>query len=382
MEFQYTRVFDYRPLDGARAAGIAIRKAFGFSLGKPIRTFFGTRPPELVDVKVGAGLTEQVPWGALEVPGLEGVVLHLTSTFKPDYGKVFQVVVTGPRKHRFRIEGLMELIERELQTNSIYRGQAIDGSDPPEFLDLSSVDPEAVVYTQDVMRQLEANVWSPIKHADSLALLGQPGKRSVLFEGPYGSGKTLGAYLTAQVAVANGWTLVYCRPGKDDIDTVMQTAVIYQPSVVFVEDLDTIAGADVGTIDHHARVLDMFDGLKSKGLRMLLVLTTNHADKLHKAMLRPGRLDALIHVAEMDEPGVERMVRRTVGDALDPETDFSKVFEAVQGFMPAFVKEAIDRAVRYSVSIHDGRLGGIGTTELVLAAEGLRPQLELMAGAG
>jgi hypothetical protein len=382
IEFQYSRTFAYRPLDGARAAGRAIRNAFGFSLGKPIITFFGTIPPQLIDVKIGPGQMEPVPWGALMIPGLDGCTLHLGSTYKQDYGKVFQITVDGPRKHRYRIEGLMQLIEEELRENSIYRGKAIDGSDPPDFLDLSAVNPDDVVYTEEVMQQLEANVWSPIKHADALTKLGQPGKRSVVFEGPYGSGKTLGAYLTAKVAVENGWTMVYCRPGKDDIDNVMQTAVIYQPSVIFIEDLDTLAGADVGTIDHHARILDMFDGLKAKGLRMLLVLTTNHIEKLHKAMLRPGRLDAMIHVAEMDRPGVERMVRRTVTpDALDPETNFDQVFLAVDGFMPAFVKEAIDRAVRYSVSLHGGRLGPIGTKELVLAADGLRPQLEMMDGA-
>ena len=155
-------------------------------------------------------------------------------------------------------------------------------------------------------------------------------------------------------------------------------ARMYQPAVVFTEDVDTLAGAQNGDI---SQVLDMFDGIATKGLRMVLVMTTNHADKIHKGMVRPGRLDAVIHVADMDRPGVEALTRRVVGTALAEDVDFDKVFDAMSGYMPAFVREALDRAVGYSVSTHHGELGPIGTTELVLAANGLRDQLALMEGA-
>ena len=43
-----------------------------------------------------------------------------------------------------------------------------------------------------------ANVWSLIRHSPKMRELGLPLKRAVLFEGDYGTGKTLGAFLTAQ----------------------------------------------------------------------------------------------------------------------------------------------------------------------------------------
>lgn len=389
-EMDFRKSYKYRPLDGARATSNAIKRAFGFSIAKPIFTMFGKQNPQLRDIPISATETEQVPWGQLALPSLPGAVVMLSAAQDPEYGTIFHLVVKSPRKWRHHIQGFFKLVEDELQKNSIYRGKAIDGQEEPQFIDLTGVDPDDVVYTQDTMRQLEANVWSPIKHADELAKLGQPGKRSVLFEGPYGTGKTLGAYITAQVAVANGWTFIMCRPGRDNLDEVMQTARIYQPSVVFFEDLDTVA---INQGDEHiTRLLDTFDGIQAKGTRMLLVLTTNHVERIHKGMVRPGRLDAVIHVGAMDRPGVEKLTRRVIGPALADDVDFDAFFEACgprmrpdgvmsEGFMPAFVKEALDRAVRYSVSRNAGELSLIGTDDLVAAAEGLRPQLDLMEGA-
>lgn len=48
--------------------------------------------------------------------------------------------------------------------------------------------------------------------------------------------------------------------------------------------------------------------------------------------------------------------------------------------MPAFVKEAIDRAKRYNMARNGGKLTQLNTDDFVNAAVGLRPQLELMEG--
>lgn len=376
--FSFNRTFKYRPWDGAAAADRAIRRAFGFSMGVTLQSFFGDRPPQTVTIATGVHTTIEVPWGQVELPGLEGATVYFGQARDNELGLVFQVNVEAKRKFRKHIQGLMSLIEEELNERSIYKGHAIDGATMPNFIDTTAVDPEDVVYTEEVMRQLGANVWSPIRHAEQLERLGQPGKRSVLFEGPYGTGKTLAAYLTAKVAQENGWTFLMCRPGRDDLFETLQTARMYQPAVVFFEDLDVVGAP--GEVDNVSKILDNFDGMATKGLKMLLVLTTNHVENIHKGMIRPGRLDAVIHIGAMDRPGVEKLARRTI-KTLDDDVDFDLVFKAYDGFMPAFVKEAIDRAVRYSVNRNDGVLGSIGTEDLVLAANGLRTQLDIMNAA-
>ena len=372
----FRKTYPYRPYDGAHAVMLAIREAFGFAMGKPIITFFGKNPPQIIDVAISPTNTVQVPWGHLAIPGLDDTKIMTGIAHDAELGTVFQLAVEGPKKYRHIINGFLKLVEKKLQTDSIYKGKAIDGAEHPNFIDTSTVDPSDVVYTQEVMHQLTANVWSPIVHADQLAALGQPGKRAVLFHGPYGTGKTLGALLTAQVAVAHGWTFLMCRAGKDDLMRTLQTARMYMPAAVFFEDVDTIAQPGNENVTA-TQILDTFDGLQTKGLKMLLVVTTNHVERLHRGMMRPGRLDAVIEIGAMDEQGVERLIKRVIGEQLDSKTDFHEVFVAMEGFMPAFVREAIDRAVRYSVA-RTGTLKTIGTEDLVLAAHGLRPQLKMM----
>ncbi len=378
-EMNFSRTYLYRPWDGARATMRALKKAFGMVQQKGMPGFFGETPPRLITINVGPNEQEQVPWGGLVIPPLPGVTFYLGGAPHEDYGSVFLVNAEGPRKYRFHIEGVFKLIEEELQTDSLYRGKAFDGQDMPNFLDLNGVDPRKIIYSDETTLQLEANIWSLLRYSDKMEELGVPLKRAVLLEGPYGTGKTLAAYLTARVAQTHGWTFLLCRPGRDDFFKVMGTARLYQPAVVFFEDVDSVAeGGD----DNVRQLLDIFDGIQAKGTKIICVLTTNHVEKIHKGMVRPGRLDAVIHVGALDPSGIRRLVEATVPeDLLSVDIDWDAVAEAMDGFLPAFCREAIDRTVRYNVARHQGASTKLETADFTSAAEGLRPQLELMEGA-
>lgn len=383
-EVDFTRTFKYRPWDGAHATMAALKRAFGMVTQRstPGFLFFGDRPPQLRTINIGVHETTQVPWGAMALPMLPGVVFELGGTRHPELGPLFKLEASGPRRYRHEIEGVFRLIEHELQSNSIYRGKAFDGQTEPEFLDVSGIDPNKVIYSDDVLTQLEANVWSLLRYTDQMEKLGVSLKRAVLFEGPYGTGKTLGAYLTAQIAQANGWSFVYCRPGRDDLGEVMATARLYQPACVFFEDVDTVAGSESGGTDHVSQLLDIFDGIQAKGTKILCVLTTNHVERVHKGMVRPGRLDAVIHIGALDNDGIERLGRSLINkELLSPDIEWAKVTESMEGFLPAFAKEAYDRAIRYSLSRNRGMQTLLSTADIVDAALGLRPQLELMQDA-
>jgi hypothetical protein len=68
-------------------------------------------------------------------------------------------------------------------------------------------------------------------------------------------------------------------------------------------------------------------------------------------------------------------------DLLDIAIDWEAVAGAMEGFLPAFAKEAIDRAMRYNVARNQGKATELSTADFVAAAQGLRPQLALMEGA-
>lgn len=380
--FEFSRTFNYRPMDGAHAFQATMLKLFG-TAGIGQRTdlgMFGSIPPEYKTINVGPGETKHVPWGRVGYSPLEAT-FTVGAVRSNDFGVVSIIHVEAPRRYRAEVEAFFAVMEIELQTNSIYRGKAITAcgsGGEPTFLDPSSVDPTKVVYSEEVLRQLDTNLWSLIRYTDEMRRQGVALKRAVLVEGPYGTGKTLAGMLTAREAVAHGWTFILARPG-DKLADVLSTAQIYAPCVVWHEDIDVAAGTAVTSDTALSAMLDALDGITAKGVAVIAGFTTNHVDKIQMGALRPGRIDVVVHVGELDAVGIEKLVKVTIpAGILDADVDFAAVSAAMQGFLPAFAKEAIVRAMNYSISRNKGRLGGIKTADLVDAAHALRPQLELM----
>lgn len=374
--FKFSRTFNYRPWDGAAAFDRAMKKVFGTSgVGTATMTMFGPEPPEYRTVEVATNETIQVPWGRVRFSPLDAT-FALGGGASEEYGLIFNVGVEAPRKNRAHVEAFLQVVDDELRANSIYRGKAFNGSLEPTFLNLNSVDPSKVIYSEDVQLQLDVNMWSLLDYTDNMRANGVPLKRAVLVEGPYGTGKTLAGMLTAQRAVANGWTFIKARPGKDDLPTVLQTAQLYAPAVVWYEDIDIVGRGE--SDEQISELLDALDGITNKGTSILAGFTTNHVEHLQMGVLRPGRLDAVIHIGGLDRSGFEKLVKAKVrADSLG-DVDYDTVAVAFDGFLPAFAGEAIDRAMRYSIARNRGNLGVLETEDFVNAANGLRPQLELM----
>ena len=401
-ETQFSRTFQYRPWDGAHAFQSALMKAFGHSgNGVPTQSMFGKQPPRRITIEVGPGQTTQIPWGEIEFPILGGT-FELGGSFDAEWGPLFQLTFSGPKKKEAEVEGIFKLVQDELESYSIYKGKAINGADMPQYLDPSTVDRKNVVYAKEVERSLIGLLWHPLRYTKEARKQNISLKRSILLGGAYGTGKSLAAMLTAQEALNNGWTFIQCRPGKDDLDQVMKTAQLYQPAVVFYEDVDTIAAN--GEPLAVQKLLDTFDGISSKGTELIVVLTTNHVDRIHKGMLRPGRMDGVIEIGPMDSYAAARLMLSKLDGKLagDPE-EMNRLYpaptweldEANQGNndmdasiasaalatleTPAFIDEALRRILLWALA----RPSFKATTQDVLdAVESLRPQWNLYTGAG
>jgi transitional endoplasmic reticulum ATPase len=367
---RFNRTFAFRPWDGALATHNVLKRVFGM-----VRM----DRAQMIEIPSGVDQTTEVPWGTFAIPVLPDTEFNADSDWSAERGMVFELSARGPRKDRHAVAGVFALVQSELEQNSLYRGKAFDGQSMPTFVDVASVDRAKIIYSQGTEEQISANVWSLLRFTRQHREMGLPLKRAVLFEGPYGTGKTVGATITAQEAVANGWTFIYCRPGRDDLSECMMTAKLYQPAVVFVEDVDGISDPETSGVDGVSRLLDLFDGMATKDTEIMIVMTTNHPEKIHKGMVRPGRLDAVIHVGHLDADGIERMTRVLIPtENLSPDVHWESVTDAMAGFLPAYIKEAVDRARRYNLARNNGVPSVIGTDDLVAAAVGLHPQLALM----
>ena len=369
------RTFDYRPFDGAYATYNCLKQYFGYAQSKATQGAFGPEPPSEITIPVGYVngrlVNETVPWGNMVLPGLPNSTLKLTST-NTAKGSLFRLVAQVRKADKVVVDGFFVVVQEYLENHSIYRGKAFNGQ--MEFFDTDKVRPELFVYSEEVWAQAETNILSPLRDREMIRKEGLSLKRVTLLEGPFGTGKSGLGRSAAKIAVANGVTAILCQPGIDDPLELLQTAILYMPAFVFIEDIDIVAmNRDPEIV---TRILDVFDGPSTKNLPITVVLTTNHVEQIHKGMMRSGRIDAVMHIGEMDRPGVERLANIVIGDKLADDIDYDAVFAATSGFMPAYVKEALERAVRYTIA-RTGQAGEINGDDLIHALNSLRDQFTL-----
>lgn len=370
------RTYRYLPDDGAVAADRVLKRLFGPTFGKS--TMF--RLPETRTVKLADNKSIQVAWGRITIPSLSDATINLCDLHPdPEYGRVFEIHVTVLKKHQAEIDTLFDEIEKELQENSIYRGQVLEGNpSSPQFKDLSKFDPTRYVFAQALTRSLNGTLWSVLRHPDLMLAEGISTKRAIMVEGDYGTGKSTLGLWTALIAAEHGWTVMFPRAGKDNIHDVMRAAKLYGRTVIVYEDIDkdTSSGESIEV----SALLDAFDGPNSKDSEIVLFMTANHPERMIKGMLRPGRIDGVFTAGALDRPGVQKLIEILVPTGkLAPDNDYDAIYEAMTGFSPAFVNEAIKRAKTFAISAADGNAGYVLDTQaFVDAADSLNAQLAML----
>jgi transitional endoplasmic reticulum ATPase len=369
------------PFDCAFAFNNAMSEIYGALISQSTMGFWGPINAKSVVIPTSHKDNIKVPIGAVAVPGLP--IKMTVSVYNPNEwhpGEVGTVIqFTNKRKFGPLVQEIEAKTKEYLAKRSLFKGKAIDSA--YKFINLDTFSRERVTYSAEQIRQLEANVFTLIKNADAAVAANIPLKRGILLHGPYGTGKTLTALYAASLCVENDWTFILVRP-HDDIDAAIEMAQKLQPACVFFEDIDAAAGEDRDA-DVNA-ILNTIDGVLSKDSKVMVILTTNHIEKVNPAMLRPGRLDAVIKLGTLDKAAVIRFVTDCATDSkgncmIAGLMDEDAVFRAAEGYVPAFLKEAVSKATLYSIARGD-KTHSLTTDDIVSAMNELRPQYEMMVG--
>ena len=123
----------------------------------------------------------------------------------------------------------------------------------------------------------------------------------------------------------------------------------------------------------------MIDGISSKGTEIMVVLTSNHVEKINRAMLRPGRLDAVITITAPDQQAVKRLIRLYGRELVDPNDELELASAVLTGQIPAIIRECTERAKLYAIGRSDDDNSLQITDEDVHgAAVGMKPHMDLL----
>jgi len=351
-ETVFSDTFDAFPWDGAVALERVLERKFGWAQGLDTPGMFGSSPPQRLTVDCGVDERIDVPWGRLAIPGISGA-LDLGMA-KKDGRVVFSLGAKIKRKDEATVREIFNAVHEELAANSIYRGKALrltfsdDDGDAlvmpgVKFIDLRGVNREQLLLNDDLLSSVETNLLTPIERVRELRANGISIKRGVLFSGTYGTGKTLAATVAASVAQTSGVTYLYI-PKASDLAAAIQFAKQYSDPacVIFCEDIDREVDAERDA--DMDEILNLIDGIDTKTGNIIVVLTTNDLDSIHEAMLRPGRLDAVIDFTPPDSKTIEKLLRFYGASTIKPTTNLNAISKVLAGNIPAVVAEVVKRA--------------------------------------
>lgn len=151
-----------------------------------------------------------------------------------------------------------------------------------------------------------------IYQADTLKASGISIKRGVLFSSLPGAGKSVSIEAAASELVGHGTVIFF---GGGDITKLYEMAQSLGPSVVILEDLDTIVSnrqqtTQYGTSAMSAPMADLLAALSGAGQfnDVITIATTNHPEVIDAAMAkRPGRFDVHVQVPPPD-PALKKQI--------------------------------------------------------------------------
>jgi len=137
--------------------------------------------------------------------------------------------------------------------------------------------------------------------------------RGMIFEGPPGTGKThfakaIATALNATVSIVSGPELKskWVGDSEANIRRVFDQARKSAPSIIIFDEIDSFAtarGTYTGSGVEHSMInqlLTEMDGFRKEEL-VFIVATTNFAESLDPALLRPGRFELVIEIPYPDD---------------------------------------------------------------------------------
>jgi ATPase family associated with various cellular activities (AAA) len=372
-------IIDAYPLDAAVAFVKAMQRLYGWASPVAIPGFFGPKPPSYMGIKVGKNKEDvvQCPIGGFMLPGVSQPV----QTGIYNGGKTFVIHGTILQRDKQIVLELANETRRIVEAESIYKAKAVriivddEGNfsmaNPPEFMDTSAVSEGSLVFSDDIMSQINTNILVPIKDTALCKKHNIPLKRGILLEGPYGTGKSLTAAMVAGVCEANGWTFILLNKVQG-LRHALEFANRFKPAVVFAEDIDRVAMDRDETMND---LVNTIDGVVSKRSEIMTVLTTNHADKINPVILRPGRLDAVISLKAPDQATVKKLIVHYARELLPKGSDLSKSAAELDGQIPASIRECVERAKLGMIGRGDNKLSD---HDIFIAAQTMKNHLALL----
>ncbi|WP_137289946.1 AAA family ATPase [Natronorubrum halophilum] len=238
----------------------------------------------------------------------------------------------------------VELNARSLMTAGVER----------DFDDVGGMDP--------LKDRLHETVIDPFENADRYAEYGLGVTGGILLYGPPGCGKThVAGALAGELGVAfldvspAELTSKWMGKPAQNVADLFEIARQNAPCLVFVDELDAIAGARGGHDGASQRqmVNQLLTELEALDGEVVVVAATNRLEDVDDAVLRSGRFDERVEVRPPDASARKAILEVHLGKRpVADDCDWSEVVDRTDGYAASDLALLADNAARRAM--HDG----------------------------
>eukprot|EP01040_Poterioochromonas_malhamensis_P007923 gene7923-8563_t len=190
---------------------------------------------------------------------------------------------------------------------------------------------ESVILDELIAERLTHDVNEWINSSKWYIDRGIPYRRGYLLHGPPGSGKSSFIFALAGKLNYNICILNLSERGLTDERLGLALSCVPPQSIVLLEDIDA---AFSNREDNHpdfnpaasssnvtfSGLLNVLDGVAASEER-LVFMTTNHIDRLDKALIRPGRIDYVQYVGDATDYQIKRLFQNFYSNVTEEETN-------------------------------------------------------------
>lgn len=203
-----------------------------------------------------------------------------------------------------------------------------------------------------------------LKNPKKIAQMGARIPKGVLLVGPPGTGKTLLARAVSGEASVPFYSIsgsefveMFVGVGAGRVRDMFKKAKQTAPCIIFIDEIDAVGrqrGTGMGgghdereqTLNQLLVEMDGFSG--NEGI--IILAATNRADVLDPALLRPGRFDRQIQVANPDKNARAEILKvHARNKKFAPDVDFKNIAQRTPGFSGAELENVLNEAALLAV---------------------------------
>ena len=301
---------------------------------------------------LGRELKRSLPYSAVffieSIEGTEKLALVLNSSNVSSYDDELtegQIIYNSLEQKE---QSFWDRFREDFYVNGPLKGERF-GAD----LRLLDYDPnlgiDDIILDEKVELSLEKNIAGFIRAMPALERAGHRTSRGIMMAGVPGTGKTL--YCKILLNKVDLTTIYVTRERMSrglTLKHIYRLARKLSPSLVLIEDIDTVGGMDRRAQDDGSlgSLLEILEGIEPN-TKVITVATTNYPQHLDEALRnRPGRIDTFINIEVPNGKQRRQMLKGMTSDVkLAADIDWEELVKLTKGMTGAYLREVVASAI-------------------------------------